>query len=380
MNDPEITLPLRDRVDAAGAPVHEFVVAGHNDDFALEVDGLTLVGRLDPERGPAQAIAVEAPLELVDGALKVTGVPEDVRDLLDRIVEAIEGEPANGRTYGRKDREWQEAAPIVREHAGRTLDEPTLIVPQIVIGSGEVNNHLTRNAVLTEGVWRYAFDGPAFAVSASDGVMHFNTAANGEAGAEITWGAAVLIGTGGGITMPGGLNAGGTVSATGAINAANRMSCGDIGIETTLGGAGHWYAFHWNGNAFINVNNVTGWLQLTNQCDERLKQDIAPTRFDCLAAVEKIPLYQFRWRDNSTPGDIKPVGSTPETLIPIGLVAQRVEEVAPSLIVKPPAPPATAGSDAPFNPMQIDTNTMFAVLIGAIQQLAARVEQLETRA
>ena len=146
-----------------------------------------------------------------------------------------------------------------------------------------------------------------------------------------------------------------------------------------MGGAGHWYAFHWNGNAFINVNNATGWLQLTNQCDERLKQDIAPTRFDCLAAVEKIPLYQFRWRDNSTPGDIKPVGSTPETLVPIGLVAQRVEEVAPSLIVKPPAPPATASSDAPFNPMQIDTNTMFAVLIGAIQQLAARVEQLEAR-
>src|SRR5580704_19120871 len=143
MNDPEITLPLRDRVDAAGAPVHEFVVAGHNDDFALEVDGLTLVGRLDPERGPAQAIAVEAPLELVDGALKVTGVPEDVRDLLDRIVEAIEGEPATGRTYGRKDREWQEAAPIVREHAGRTLHEPTLIVPQIVLGGGG-GHHLTR--------------------------------------------------------------------------------------------------------------------------------------------------------------------------------------------------------------------------------------------
>jgi Chaperone of endosialidase len=385
MNDPEITLPLRDRVDAAGAPVHEFVVAGHNDDFALEVDGLTLVGRLDPERGPAQAIAVEAPLELVDGALKVTGVPENVQELLDRIVEAIAGEPANGRTYGRKDREWQEATPIVREHAGRTLDEPTLIVPQIAIGGGADNNHLTRNAVLAEGVWRYAFDGPAFAVSASDGVLHFNTAANGEAGAEITWGAAVQIGLGGGVTTTGGLHVGTTANIVGAATAGgtvtghNGLSAGNLGLHTSLGGE-HWYAFHWNGNVFVNINNATGWLQLTNQCDERLKQDIAPTRFDCLAAVEKIPLYQFRWRDNSTPGDIKPVGSTPETLVPIGLVAQRVEEVAPSLIVKPPAPPATAASDAPFNPMQIDTNTMFAVLIGAIQQLAARVEQLETRA
>ena len=376
MIDPEITLPLRDRVDAAGEPVHEFVVAGHNDDFALEVDGQTLVGRVDPERGPAQAIAVEAPLELVDGALKVTGVPEDVQDLLDRIVAAIEGEPEDGRTYGRKDRDWQEAAPIVREHGGRTLDEPTLIVPQIALSG----HHLTRNAVLTEDGWRYAFDGPAFVVSTTDaGLMQFNTAASGEAGAQITWGAAVQIGTGGGLTTAGAVSAGGGVTTPGAINAANRMSCGDIGIETTLGGVGHWYAFHWNGNAFINVNNVTGWLQLTNQCDERLKQDIAPTRFDCLAAVEAIPLYQFRWRDNSTPGDIKPVGSTPETLVPIGLVAQRVEEVAPSLIVKPPAPPATALSDAPFNPMQIDTNVMFAVLIGAIQQLAARVEQLEAR-
>ena len=76
MIDPKITLPLRDRVDAEGEPVHEFIVAGHNDDFALEVDGQTLIGRVDPERGPAQAIAVEAPLELVDGALKVAGDPE----------------------------------------------------------------------------------------------------------------------------------------------------------------------------------------------------------------------------------------------------------------------------------------------------------------
>ena len=384
MIDPEITLPLRDRVDAAGEPVHEFVVAGHNDDFALEVDGLTLVGRLDPERGPAQAIAVEAPLELVDGALKVTGVPENVQDLLDRIVEAIEGEPEDGRTYGRKDREWQEAAPIVREHGGRTLDEPTLIVPQIVIGGGGDNNHLTRNAVLTEGVWRYAFDGPAFAVSASDaGVLHFNTAANGEAGAEITWGAAVQIGRAAASPRRAASRRRnrqhvGAATAGGTVTGHNGLSAGNLGLQTSLGGA-HWYAFHWNGNVFVNINNATGWLQLTNQCDERLKQDIAPTRFDCLAAVEKIPLYQFRWRDNSTPGDIKPVGSTPETLVPIGLVAQRVEEVAPSLIVKPPAPPATASSDAPFNPMQIDTNTMFAVLIGAIQQLAARVEQLEAR-
>jgi len=388
MIDPKITLPLRDRVDAAGEPLHEFVVAGHNDDFALEVDGQTLVGRLDPERGPAQTIAVEAPLELVDGALKVTGVPEDVRELLDRIVEAIAGEPEDGRTYGRKDREWQEAPPIVREHGGRTLDEPTLIVPQIVIGGGEVNNHLTRNAVLTEGVWRYAFDGPAFAVSASNGVMHFNTAANGEAGAEITWGAAVLIDLDGGVTATGGvsvsahLHVGTTANIVGAANVGgtvtgnNGLSAGNLGLHTSLGGE-HWYAFHWNGNVFVNINNATGWLQLTNQSDERLKQDIAPATFDCLAAVEKIPLYQFRWRDNSTPGDIKPVGSTPETLIPIGLVAQRIQEVAPSLIVKPPAPPATASSDAPFNPMQIETNNMFALLLGAIKQLAARVEQLE---
>jgi Chaperone of endosialidase len=377
MIDPKIILSLRD-----GAPANEFIVAGHNDDFALEVDGQTLVGRLDPERGPAQAIAVEAPLELVDGALKVS------EDLLDRIADAIEGEPATGRTYGRKDREWQEAAAIVRELGGRTLDEPTLIVPQIVLGGGG-EHHLTRNAVWADGVWRYAFDGPAFAVSTTDaGVLQFNTAASGEAGAEIPWGAAVQIGTGGGLTAAGGvtgnpINSNGEMWAAGAISGHQIVSrewgsMGSIGLQTPLGGV-HRYAFHWNGNAYVNVDNSTGWLQLTNQCDERLKQDIAPTRFDCLAAVEAIPLYQFRWRDNSTPGDIKPVGSTPETLVPIGLVAQRVEEVAPSLIVKPPAPPATALSDAPFNPMQIDTNVMFAVLIGAIQQLAARVEHLEAR-
>jgi Chaperone of endosialidase len=368
MIDPKITLPLRE-----GRPAHEFLVAGHNDDFALEVDSPTLVGRVDPERGPAQAIAVEAPLELVDGALKVSGVPENVQELLDRIVEAIEGEPADGRTYGRKDREWQEAASIAREHGGRTLDEPTLIAPQIVLGGG-AGNQLTRNAVWTEGVWRYAFDGPAFVVSTTDtGLLQFNTAASGAAGAEITWGAAVQIGTGGGVNAVGGVTSGGIVTGS------NGVSAGSLGLHTPLGGE-YWYAFHWNGNAFININNATGWLQLTNQSDERLKQDIAPASFDCLAAVEKIPLYQFRWRDNSTPGDIKSVESTPETLIPIGLVAQRIQEVAPSLIVKPPAPASTASSAAQFNPMQIETNNMFALLLGAIKQLTARVEQLEARA
>jgi Chaperone of endosialidase len=379
MNDPEIILALRE-----GAPEHEFLVAGHNDDFALKVDGQTLVGRVDPERGQAQAIAVEAPLELVDGALKVTGVPENVQELLDRIVDAIAGEPADGRTYGRKDREWQEAAAIVREHGGRTLDEPTLIAPQIVLGGGG-DHHLTRNAIWTEGGWRYAFDGPAFVVSTTAaGLMQFNTAASGEAGAQITWGAAVQIGTGGGVTTAGSVSVGGGVSANGDISGHQVLSrewgsMGSIGLQTPLGGV-HRYAFHWNGNAYIMVDNSTGWLLLTNQCDERLKQDIAPTRFDCLAAVEKIPLFEFRWRDNSTPGDIKPVESTSETLVPIGLVAQRIQEVAPSLIVKPPAPPSAASSAAPFNPMQIEPNAMFALLIGAIQQLTARVQQLEARA
>jgi hypothetical protein len=378
MNDPEIILALRE-----GAPEHEFLVAGHNDHFALEVDGQSLVGRVDPERGQAQAIAVEAPLELVDGAL---GVTEDLQALVDRIEDAIEGEPADGRTYGRKDREWQEAAPIVREHGGRTLAEPTLIVPQIVVGGGDAHHHLMFNAVLDDAVtWRYAFDGPAWHLNLSSaGLVTSLTAASGEAGAEIPWGAGLQWGTGGGLTAAGGVT-GNPINSDGDMWAAGTMSghqvlsrewgsMGGIGLQTPIGGV-HRYAFHWNGNAYIMVDNSTGWLLLTNQCDERLKQDIAPTRFDCLAAVEKIPLFEFRWKDNSQPGDIKPVASTPETLIPIGLVAQRVQEVAPSLIVKPPAPPTPAASSAAS--MQIEPNAMFALLIGAIQQLTARVEQLE---
>jgi hypothetical protein len=336
MIDPKIILPLRD-----GAPAHEFIVAGHNDDFALEVDGETLVGRLDPERGPAQAIAVEAPLELVNGALKLTG---DV---------GIPPEPATGRTYGRKDGDWQEALPIV-EWNGEDEKWP------VIGGVGlEAKGWLWGTTEIgTDGSvsgWDLHAGGTIFANNPDGGIQ-----------------AAGAI-SGNPINSNGDMWAVGTMSGHQVLS-REWGSMGGIGLQTPIGGV-HRYAFHWNGNAYIMVDNSTGWLLLTNQCDERLKQDIAPTRFDCLAALGKIPLFEFRWRDNSDPGDIKSVASTPETLIPIGLVAQRVEEVAPSLIVKPPAP--TALSDAPFNPMQIDVNTMFAVLIGAIQQLTARVEKYE---
>jgi len=96
MRAPEITLPLRERVDEDGAPVHEFVVAGLNDPYALEADGQSLVGRIDKERGAAQAIAVESPLELSGGALKAPAMvglltlANDTKGQLDQHISAQE--------------------------------------------------------------------------------------------------------------------------------------------------------------------------------------------------------------------------------------------------------------------------------------------------
>jgi hypothetical protein len=65
-------------------------------------------------------------------------------------------------------------------------------------------------------------------------------------------------------------------------------------------------------------------------------------------------------------------------------VAQRLHEIAPSLVAKQ-AQPAGARLEPrkdrlkPFTPLQIETNSMLAVLTGAIQQLSERVRQLEAR-
>ena len=57
------------QTDDNNQPLMQGIFSNYNDDIVVEIDQDTLVGRTDPERGPAQSITVEAPLWLRDGTL-----------------------------------------------------------------------------------------------------------------------------------------------------------------------------------------------------------------------------------------------------------------------------------------------------------------------
>jgi Chaperone of endosialidase len=180
--------------------------------------------------------------------------------------------------------------------------------------------------------------------------------------------------------------AGGRIYSYALIQGGGGLQADSTGLATSLGGTNR-FAFHWNSSyVYVNVDNATGWLQLTGQSDERAKEDIAPSVFDCLATIIKLPIHQFRWKPTQKPQDspIRDLGDkrTRATrdgrspLIPIGFVAQQLHKVFPEGVQK--------GDDGEADPSQrfnwnVDVNTILATLTGAIQQLSAKVEALEER-
>jgi hypothetical protein len=160
----------------------------------------------------------------------------------------------------------------------------------------------------------------------------------------------------------------------------------DVGIHTPQGCPNNW-AFHWNSaNCYINVDMAIGWRQVDYVgSDARLKQDIAPSTFDCLATVNSLPIHQFRWKPTKIPdGPIRDLGDkrtrkakdgrTP--LMRVGFIAQELYKVFPESVMKGDDGGADITQRFQWN---VEANTMLATLTGAIQQLNAKVESLEAR-
>lgn len=127
---------------------------------------------------------------------------------------------------------------------------------------------------------------------------------------------------------------------------------GFMNFANIVGGG---FRFTWNGEVLGQWADGNGTLiisyNLGNACDMRLKQDIKPSRFDCLAALRRMRLYQFRWRAR---GEDAP-------LVPVGFVAQRLEEDFPETV----------------RDLEVETNVMLAALVGAVQQLDRDIAELE---
>jgi hypothetical protein len=73
------------------------------------------------------------------------------------------------------------------------------------------------------------------------------------------------------------------------------------------------------------------------------------------------------------PNEPREVEHRDDNLIRAGLVAQRVHAVAPWLAAEP-MPPQEPHQ---MNAWNVDANNLIAVLVGAVQQLTQRIEQLE---
>ena len=151
-----------------------------------------------------------------------------------------------------------------------------------------------------------------------------------------------------------------------------------IGFSGSTNGGSNNFVLCWNSpnagvvNISIDGGAVVQGLQPVS--DERMKLDIAPSTLDCLATVGQIPLHEYRWRDISDPTKYEEVveARAGEPLKPVGFIAQRVHEVFPEGVIK-----GDDYTDHLGQVWNIETNTMLALLTGAIQQLAARLTALE---
>jgi Chaperone of endosialidase len=137
---------------------------------------------------------------------------------------------------------------------------------------------------------------------------------------------------------------------------------------TTYTNGNNW---RWDGTWMLaRIDNSVEWA-IATQCDERMKQDIAPSTFDALETIKKIRLYQYRWLDHKVIG--RPKSNKANPIMPIGFVAQRLNEDFPYAV--------KSGGKKVFGAVLMwstDPHTMLATLCRAVQQLDERMQVLRS--
>jgi hypothetical protein len=144
-------------------------------------------------------------------------------------------------------------------------------------------------------------------------------------------------------------------------------------------GGGNRFAFGWNNiiagyiSAVVDNGNVA--YALANASDERMKEDIDYSTFDCLSTVLELPLRQFRWKDVSDTANLASARAAKDApVVPVGVVAQEIHKIFPAGVF-----PGDDTEDKLGAVWGLDQNVMISLLIGAVQQLTKRVAELEAR-
>ena len=108
--------------------------------------------------------------------------------------------------------------------------------------------------------------------------------------------------------------------------------------------------------AWMGYDTSTPFAAVHTSSDARLKENIHPAEFDALWAINGLSISSFDWVDESRPHVDK------------GFVAQQVEEFIPEMV-----------GEGPDGMKSVSEAPLVKYLVKAVQQLSARVVELEAR-
>jgi hypothetical protein len=138
---------------------------------------------------------------------------------------------------------------------------------------------------------------------------------------------------------------------------------GDWGwLTLQVAAGGYLYASPDNGSSGFNYTPNGSWS------DARLKTNIRDSEVDALAAILSIPIRAYEWNDRGR--QVMPHA----TDTPLGLIAQEVERAIPFVVHAPLTEDPNIG-----DLKMIEQQRLTPYLIRAIQQLEARVAELEAK-
>lgn len=252
-----------------------------------------------------------------------------------------------------------------------------------------LNYRDTATGVTAGGLWRAVVGGGSY-------TLQMNSAAAGDFSSSLTMlqitsaGAVTLSGpvtipsSGFAISLPnGGISIGGTftggtmtlngagfalnipaggISIGGQINASSAQLSGNGIAYTGLPNGGNLIGYTWTGNLNAYANGTLIGLVGLTPSDVSLKQNFAAIAVDPLAVLDKITLQQFDWLPETVGTETyqKPHWTC-------GFTAQDIQPLIPEAILESPG----------TGPLGVDMLPLIGYLIGAVQQLSARVGALD---
>jgi hypothetical protein len=282
--------------------------------------------------------------------------------------------PSDGSTYGRAPGSWIPALPLTGGTlasgilwANNVSSGPTNCSTHIVLGSSSniglcilgstLNYYASYTKLYLNGLASFSIGSGASTSSLSFGdtgyyLLRYTVGPQFDMGSFLTW-------------VPGRFDfwLGGN-----GIYCVGELWVADVGVKpytSTFTNGNNW---RWDGTWMLTrIDNAVEY-PVAVACDERMKQDIEPSKFDALETIRKVRLYQYRWLDHGFPGRVRRDPDAP--LIPIGLIAQRLYEDFPHAVK---TGGVFKGAKLLWTPERL---TLLATLCRAVQQLDERLKVL----